>query len=243
MPVTSSDLTTLTIVVGGTLLATVLRCGWHDTSATLATLVRVLTGHARFDAESVRAHLARHIQEIVRDGLLRTSPRRMGDAEFDEALDVLVGQRSLAAMNASLERSRLHRQAPAEAAIRTLAQAAELAPVFGLAGTLVSLTRLPTNGIDRSAYMAAIAMAVHATLYGLITANLVLAPLGRLVERRATAEEDARRKLTDWLEYELSQAFPARSEFGAKGGAEFAPPLLAPDAEGDAAPPHRRAVA
>ena len=35
--------------------------------------------------------------------------------------------------------------------MRTFAQAAELAPVFGLAGTLVSLSQLPAGGIGQGA--------------------------------------------------------------------------------------------
>ena len=76
--------------------------------------------------------------------------------------------------------------------------------MFGLAGTLISLGKLPANGIDRGAYMAAIGMAVHATLYGLVFANLVLAPLARLVERREMREEAARQTLVDWLTRELT---------------------------------------
>jgi len=111
-----------------------------------------------------------------------------------------------------LTQARGARLAPAEAAMRTLMQAAELAPVFGLAGTLISLSRLPANGIDRSAYMGAIGMAVHATLYGLILANLLFSPLARLVERRARAEEGDRQAVVDWFEYELAAAFPSRQD-------------------------------
>ncbi len=56
-------------------------------------------------------------------------------------------------------------------AVRTLAQAAELAPVFGLAGTLISLSQLPAEGLARGALGGAISMAVLTTLYGLLLAN------------------------------------------------------------------------
>ena len=89
-------------------------------------------------------------------------------------------------------------------ATRTLAQAAELAPVFGLAGTLISLSQLPTNGIGRDAYMSAISMAVAATLYGLLLANLILIPIGRMLERAAADEEISRKQLFDWLSEQVS---------------------------------------
>ncbi|HWU03950.1 MAG TPA: MotA/TolQ/ExbB proton channel family protein [Novosphingobium sp.] len=207
---------TLAIVVGGTLVATVLRCGLGDARATLRALADVVrAGRGRFDAEALRAGLARALQEILRDGLLRAHPHRLGDEAFDAALDALVAHRSFASARTVLERARQRRLALPEAAVRTLNQAAELAPVLGLAGTLISLSKLPANGIDRGAYMAAIGMAVHSTLYGLVMANLLLTPLARLVERRMRAEDEARQKLSGWLEFELASAFPNRREFAA----------------------------
>ncbi|MFX8660903.1 MotA/TolQ/ExbB proton channel family protein, partial [Acinetobacter baumannii] len=77
-------------------------------------------------------------------------------------------------------------------AARTLTTAAELAPVFGLAGTLISLSQLQAQGLARSQFMGAISLAVVTTLYGLLLANLLFAPLARAVERRNEREEAAR---------------------------------------------------
>ena len=95
-------------------------------------------------------------------------------------------------------------------AVRTLAQAAELAPVFGLAGTLVSLSQLPADGLARGAFTGAIGMAVVTTLYGLLTANLLLAPLARVVERAASAEEAARQDVIEWLAAQVAGSIPPR---------------------------------
>ncbi|MDE1917764.1 MAG: MotA/TolQ/ExbB proton channel family protein [Sphingomonadales bacterium] len=209
-PASLIDVSTLAIVVGGTLLATFLRCGLADCRATLRQLGRTLISGRPFDADAVRAHMARVLQDIHRDGLLRAQPDSVGDAEFDAALDALVAQRSVAGAREALHQQRESRLAPVRAANNTLVQAAELAPVFGLAGTLISLGRLPTSGVDRAAYMPAIAMAVHATLYGLIAAHLVLGPLARLVERHAGREDNQRRALAEWLESEVVQAIPRR---------------------------------
>jgi chemotaxis protein MotA len=102
------------------------------------------------------------------------------------------------------------RAAKAATAVRCLSQAAELAPVFGLAGTLISLSKLPAHGVDKGAYMAAIAMAVHATLYGLIAANLLIAPIYRLIERRTDKIKRQRAEIADWLCNELAPAIPGR---------------------------------
>jgi len=198
------DPTSAAIVFGGTLVGTLLRCGAGD----CATAVRALApgGAPRFDAARVRARLAVQVQDIQRNGLLAANPRPFGDVEFDEATDALIGHRSLAALLAAHDMHKARREVRAGIAVGVLNQAAELAPVFGLAGTLISLGRLPADGLDRGSYMAAIAMAVHATLYGLVAANLVLAPLARLVERRAMREEAQRQSLVDWLALAVSRA-------------------------------------
>ena len=201
---------TAAIVLGGTLLATLMRCGPGDCWTALLVLARC--GHRRFDAEQVRAGFAGQLQDIRRDGLLRLHPRHSGDREFDEAADALIGQRSIAGLLAAHQANRDHRLALADIAANTFTQAAELAPVFGLAGTLISLSHLPSDGIDRNAYMAAIAMAVHATLYGLLAAHLVLMPLARLIERFADREDSARQQIVDWLTGELTLVIAPRVE-------------------------------
>ena len=192
-----TDAPTLGIVLGGTLLGTLLRCGWRACGQALGAVAGL--GHRHFDATRARAEMAVQIQDITRDGLLRASPHHFGDAELDAATDALFGQRSLGALIATHEAWQAARVGLAEAAIRTLEQAAELAPVSGLAATLISLSRLPADGVERGAYMVAIGMAVHATLYGLMAAHLVLLPLARAVERAAGREEAERQDIVDWL--------------------------------------------
>lgn len=194
------------IVVGGTLLATVLRAGLGDCRHTLGKLGQL--GAQGFDAEGARAELAQQIQEIRRDGLLRAVPHHFNDAEFDEATDALIANRSIKALRAAHEKHKARRLGESTRAVRTLAQAAELAPVFGLAGTLISLSQLPAEGVARGAYAGAISMAVVTTLYGLLLANLLLAPLSRMVERRAMSEERQRQALIDWLTDQLVEACP-----------------------------------
>jgi chemotaxis protein MotA len=196
------------IVVGGTLLATLLRCGLGDCGLALSAIGQI--GSRRFDADEARAELAVKVQQIQRDGVLRVQPHRFGDRAFDEATDRLIGTRSVAALLETHEAHKTARMHDDNRAMRTLAQASELAPVFGLAATLISLSQLPADGISRHAYMGAISMAVSATLYGILLANLVLAPLARAVERAAAQEEMERQKIVDWLAKQVSAALPTR---------------------------------
>lgn len=196
------------IVLGGTALATWLRCGPGDCRVALARLARLR--RPGFDPEATRAELAGQVQDIRRDGLYRAAPHHLADSEFEEATGALLESRSLAALLDRHEAHKARRLAQSERAVRTLAQAAELAPVFGLAGTLVSLSQLPADGLARDAFTGAIAMAVTTTLYGLLLANLVFAPLARIAERAALAEEAQRQDVIDWLTGQIGDALPPR---------------------------------
>lgn len=202
------DPTSATIVVGGTLLATVLRCGLGDCGRAMAGVAKL--GSPRFDADAARSELAVKVQQIQREGVLRVNPTQFGDRTFDEATDRMIGSRSVAALLETHEAHKTRRMHDDNRAVRTLAQASELAPVFGLAATLISLSQLPADGINRHAYMGAISMAVTATLYGILLANLFFAPLARAVERAAAKEESERQKIVTWLASQVTAAMPAR---------------------------------
>lgn len=200
------DLPSAAVVLGGTMIATFLRCGMTDCRLAIAALGQI--GQLRFDAAQAKAELAVQVQEIRQDGLVRAHPHHFGDREFDEVTDTLIGTRSIPALLAAHEGHKTRRLEANNRAVRALAQAAELAPVFGLAGTLISLSQLPADGIARGAFAGAISMAVLTTLYGLILANLVFAPLARLVERAATDEEAERQKIVEWLAKQVENEMP-----------------------------------
>lgn len=195
------------IVLGGTVLATILRCGWRECAIT-AVEIGQLWGE-RFDADAARAELAVQVQEIRKDGILRAQPHATGDREFDEATDAMIRKRSIGAMVAAHEKHKQRRLAMSNIAVRLFAQASELAPVFGMVGTLVALSHLPRQVALGGEFAGAIGMAVQTTLYGLLASNLLFAPIARLIERRARAEESERQRLVDWLASQVSEAMPS----------------------------------
>lgn len=198
------------IVFGGTALATLLRAGWSDCWMALRKLRQLAADP--FNPETTRAELAQQIQEIQRDGLLRAHSHHFGDSEFDEATDALISQRSVPALLAAHEAHKARRIGESDRAVSALAQAAEMSPVFGLAGTLISLSQLPAAGMAQGSYSAAISMAVITTLYGLLGANLLLTPLARVIERKAQAEEAERQRVIDWIANQVTPATPPRRD-------------------------------
>jgi chemotaxis protein MotA len=195
------------LVIGGTLAATLLRCGWRDARAALHMLAQV--PRRPFDSDRVRAELAAQVREIGKDGILRAEPHSFGDGEFDDLSDALIRHRSITKLFEQHERHRALRQATAQTAIRVLGEAAELAPVLGLAGTLFALGGY-APGVDGD-YARSIGTAVVTTLYGLVLANFLFGPLAGAVERHARAEERERVRLLDWLAAAIERTVPTHA--------------------------------
>ncbi len=201
------DLPGAMLVLTGTMVATVLRCGPGEARAAagrLAALVR-----PRFSQDHARSDLARQIAEIRLNGLLRADLTPPRDTQIGEAIAALVRHRSLTALLDVHRRQRHDRQEQQRRAVHLFDQAGDLAPVFGLAGTLVALSQLSTGvagAAGAAGVGAAISTAVLTTLYGLVVAHLVIFPLARVVERHGDAEEKQRQDLIDWLTVQLADA-------------------------------------
>ncbi len=198
------------IVLGGTLVATILRAGMGDLGTTAAMLAN-LTGKP-FDYGAARAEIAADIEDIRHHGVLRAPPSHSSDPEIADAADALVRHRSLKAAMDEHERYKRLRTTRQQKALRTIHAAADLAPIFGLAGTLLALTQLRASGLDAGDLASAVGMAVLSTLYGLLAAHLVLMPLARWIERRGEREEADRQLVFDWLSKQLSDTCPGEDQ-------------------------------
>ncbi len=200
------DLQSATIVAGGTLGATLLRSGWREARDCAATLRRLVKVPFRY--ELARAEIAHEVELVRHDGIIRAAPLPSSDADLANAIGALIQYRSVTALLAAHACSRAAREERGRKVQEMFEQAGELAPVFGLAGTLLALSQLPPAGLQQGAVMATVATAVVTTLYGLLLAQIVLLPLARLVARRGEAEEIERQRLVDWLAGQIAGAIP-----------------------------------
>lgn len=206
------DPASASIVVGGTLFATGLRAGLGQLGATMAALSRL--GRSGFDYGAARAEIAAEVESIRQDGILRAEPSISSHQEIVDATGALVQHRSLEAAMAEHERYKKQRHERLHSALLTIHDAAELAPIFGLAGTLFALSQLPVEGLDPASLSGAVGMAVLSTLYGLLFAHLVLLPVARWLERTGAKEEADRQHLFDWFGRQLASACPETRTVG-----------------------------
>ena len=208
------DLQPLLIMLGGTLLAALLQAGWSNFRITAAA-VRGLARPA-FDPAQTKAELSRQISDLERDGLVRAPRAVIADTEFGKTTSAMIAARSLDALLAEHEANRAVRFDNSATARQVCMSAAELAQMFGLAGTLLSLGRLGPLTDGAGGVASAIGLAVTTTLYGVILANILFVPLAGMIERRARAEDRAREDLFGWLESHALKSAPKLAEFGVR---------------------------
>lgn len=194
------------VVLGGTVLATMLRSGWRDLGATMAAIGALM--RPPFDMLKTRSSLAGQVRTIRRDGYRVAEPAHSDDAETAEAADALAHRGSLQAAIKAHERHAAKRDRRRASALATLMQMGELAPVFGLAGTLLALAQLPSDAMLAEDLLGAVSTAVLSTLYGLLLAHLIVMPIARKIERRGEDEERAREEIFTWLHDQLHEDRP-----------------------------------
>jgi chemotaxis protein MotA len=189
----------LAIVAAGTVLATVARCGWAEFAAALREaggLVR--RGFAR---EANRKALALAVTAIRKDGHHRASPVLPPDRALALMVETYLRHGRIDALGTIRRSERAIEEARRVGAAQVFGWAGELAPVFGLIGTLYGLAGLTPaeGGAAAATIMGAVSTAVLTSLYGALIAHLVCHPLASAIERRALAEEQDREVLADWF--------------------------------------------
>jgi chemotaxis protein MotA len=194
------------IVLGGTMIATLVGSGRRELSSALGGVWHLV--QRPFDYERARAEIARDVEMLKVDGVLRSRPFRSSDHEIASVTEALIHDRSLASLIDAHERFKRQRSQSRKLALRPIRLAAEMAPVFGMAGTLFALSQLDYDPAAGGAMMGGIGMAIVTTLYGLMLAHLVFHPIASMIERRGAAEEEARQLLIDWMARQLAGAIP-----------------------------------
>lgn len=189
----------LGIVIAGTVLATVARCGWRDFGAALRA-AGWLTRRS-FQREANRKALAQAVQAIQRDGHHRASPDLPPDRALGLMLETYLRHGTPAMLGAIRRAERALDEARRVSAAQVFVWAGELAPVFGLIGTLYGLTQLTPaeGGASAATIMGAVSTAVLTSLYGALIAHLVCHPLASAIERRGLADEQERQALAEWF--------------------------------------------
>lgn len=183
----------LAIVGGGTLFATAARGPLRDT----VNAVRALPVLVRrpFDFGPARAELARAERVASARSLLAVDSHLLKDPDVARGVEAVADGATADEVEALLHRLREERLDRHTVVQEFWAAAAETAPAMGMVGTLIGLVRMFRAMDDPATIGGAMAIALLATLYGALFANLVAAPIAARLRRLARAEEEEREAL------------------------------------------------
>ena len=187
------DPVALAIVGGGTLLATAARGPWRDTLnafRALPVLVR-----QPFDFGPARAELARAERVASAKNVLALDAMLLKDPDVAAGVHAVTDGATADTVEALLDRLREQRLERHALIQDYWAAAAESAPAMGMVGTLVGLVAMFRSMDDPATIGGAMAIALLATLYGALFANLIAAPISARLRRLSRAEENERRGL------------------------------------------------
>ena len=168
-----------------------------------------LRGQPRPESQAIRAHVpatfwsfANTWQTVFHEGICDHTIKELCRVYVSHSVkcEFCGNQRSIQSLHGEHAKFADARLAHAQTAMRVFDNAAELAPVLGLAGTLVALAQAPGASAQDAGLVGAIAMAVITTLYGLVAANFVFAPIGSAIGRKSRKEERDREAVLEWLE-------------------------------------------
>ncbi|MEG3163432.1 MotA/TolQ/ExbB proton channel family protein [Sphingomonas sp. PB2P19] len=187
------DPAALAIVGGGTLLAVMLRSPLRDIVRAVAAL-RTL-GSARFDAEPLLEQVTALDRIAKRHGVLALDRSVITDPDIKTAIAAIVDGAGGPAVQTLVDHRRQARVERHLAVVDVWSGAAEVAPAMGMVGTLIGLARMFATMSDPSAIGGAMAIALLATLYGALIANLAAAPIANRLRANARSEAIERARI------------------------------------------------
>lgn len=202
------DMSAITIVIAGTWAAAAARSGRSGIASGARALLRLW--HRGFDAGANRAALARCALSIRQNGALCSETDLPCDPDTAGWVERFLATGNVEKLHEAEQEAREKRVADRASGAKLFEVAGELAPVFGLVGTLFAITQLMPGTATQAAetIMSSLASAVLSTLYGVLSAHLLYFPLARAIERRGEAEERARAAMMAWF---LKETGPHRT--------------------------------
>lgn len=207
---TFADPAALAIVFGGTAVALVLRTPARDLVRAITALPTI--ARRPFRADALLAQVEAFSRISARHGVVQLDRSVIADRDVALAVSAIVDGKSADTVRDALDHAHVGRAERHRAAIDFWCAAAEIFPAMGMVGTLVGLVRMFAAMSDPATIGASMAVAVLATLYGALAANLLAAPIGARLRRRARTEAVERARLIQPLVTLAAREAPRQHE-------------------------------
>ena len=171
------------IVGGGTLAAAILRTPLRDVIRALGALGTLFA--RAFEADPLLEQIGAFGRIARRHGVMALDKSVIADPDMAAAVAAIVDGATPDEVAELLRQRHRARTERAVAVCEFWSAAADTAPAMGMVGTLIGLVGMFVKMQDPAAIGAAMAVALLATLYGALLANLGLAPIAARLRRHA----------------------------------------------------------
>ncbi len=183
------DLPSLLIVAGGSLMVTLLRFTLSDAFVALRMGVSIaFTGNRINSRELIQqitevAKIARKLGPVGLEGL------KVKDAFLRKGVQLCADGMSVEVIESALTRERDLYIERLEEGVRLFRVLGEVAPAFGMIGTLVGLIQMFGKMQDPQAIGPGMALALLTTLYGALISNLIALPMADKLAAKLAVEQ------------------------------------------------------
>jgi chemotaxis protein MotA len=187
------DFVAFMIVLGGTAAVGLVLFPWEYRKDALRAMLMVLDSeHAKY-RKTVRQclYLLQHGAGSAEQ--IRFDKKALSGEVLTQGLELLSLSFTNERFEAIMRERIFHSAKRTRRVANALRSLSKYPPAFGLAGTvlgLVNIMRGLNQGLDAKQTALEMAIALVATFYGLLTANLFINPAGELIMKKAQEEED-----------------------------------------------------
>jgi chemotaxis protein MotA len=168
----------------------------------------------REDRESLLSTILT-VAGIYKRGNIRELERRLEEVKddfFRLGMTLLIGQHPLEEIKNVMEREMAIRIVNYNLSQNILKTLARLTPALGLAGTIISLIKMFEHFQSVETMTPMMAVALMATFYGVIIANLIMLPLSSKLKERAILSESMMSMTIEALEAISEREHPLKIE-------------------------------
>jgi len=182
------DVPSAFIVIGGGIMATLIRFNLSEVGGALMMGVSTTFGGSKVTARGLIDQIAELAQVARKEGLMGLEKIEIEDDFLKKGIQLCVDGMEGDFIKNSMTYERdlyIERLEEGKRFFQTLGDAA---PAFGMIGTLVGLVQMLANMSDPAAIGPAMAIALLTTLYGALVSNLICIPLSEKMGAKLAVE-------------------------------------------------------
>lgn len=182
------DVPSAFIVIGGGIMATLIRFNLSEVGGALMMGVSTTFGGSKVSARELVDQIGDLARIARKDGLMGLESVEIKDPFLKKGIQLCVDGMAADFVQNSLTYERdlyIERLEEGKRFFQTLGDAA---PAFGMIGTLVGLVQMLANMSDPAAIGPAMAIALLTTLYGALVSNLICIPLSEKMGAKLAVE-------------------------------------------------------